>query len=104
MIQYNWVISAVEYAPTENELEKVIKAVHWRYQATEGEISVEAYGSQAMAEPDPENYTPYEEITEAMIIEWLEGSMDVEPMKEALKNLIEDVKNPKIIIDNPFKN
>lgn len=101
MINYKWII-AREFAPIENNLEKVIKSVHWRYQATEDDITTDIYGQHILKEVDPENFTPYEEITNELIIKWLEKALDVKSLQQNLKNQIKDIKNPKTIIDTNF--
>lgn len=97
-MEYKWII-AREFAPTENNLEKVIKSIHWRYQATEDNITVDTYGQYALPKADPDNFTPYKEITNEVIIEWLEEGLDIKSLQKKLKNQIEDIKNPKSVID-----
>ena len=97
-MEYNWIITR-EFAPQENNLEKVIKSIHWRYQAKEDDLIADIYGQYALPEADPENFTPYEEITDKVIIEWLEEALDIESLQKSLQNEIEDIKNPKTVID-----
>lgn len=97
-MEYKWII-AREFAPQENNLEKVIKSIHWRYQAKEDDLIADIYGQYALPEEDPENFTPYEEITDEIIIKWLEEVLDIESLQENLNNQIEETKNHKTVID-----
>lgn len=84
---YKWTISAVEREIEKDGLNDVIKAVHWRYSATnENEVSAQTYGVVAIGEPDAENFKPFEEVTEADVASWLESIFSVEPENEEGEN------------------
>ena len=107
MINYKWIINALEYAPKEGTLENVVKSVAWRYAAEkeyEGEIIYQdIYGSQAVGEPNPDNYIPYNDLTEQEVISWLEATLPVDEYQVILAAQIENIINPKIVVDNnPF--
>jgi hypothetical protein len=72
-ISYNWVISAMETAPVDGNLNDVVRVVHWRYQATDGDYQAETYSTYACAEPSPNDFTAYPDLTEADVISWLES-------------------------------
>lgn len=99
MINYKWTVSSLECVPSRDELTNIIQTVHWRLSATDDtdDISAETYGAQTLPDPDPEQYSEYEDITLETVVEWLEGQMDVEKIKENLQIQIEDKRNPKII-------
>ena len=97
MINYSWTISSLETASVDGELNDVVKIVHWRYKATDGEYSAETYSSFACAEPSPSDFTAYPDLTEADVIGWLENALDVQAMQESLASQIADLKNPKIV-------
>lgn len=101
MIQYKWVISAMENYPKADNLDNVVFLVHWRRQASEvdGEKtwSAETYGAQSMPAPSPEDYTHYEDLTFEQVCGWLEGTLNVEAIDESLANQIEEEKNPKVL-------
>ena len=104
-INYKWVISAMETAPVDGNLNDVVKVVHWRYQATDGDYQAETYSSYACGEPSPNDFTAYPDLTEADVIGWLESGLDVQAMEESLANQIADLKNPKIVnLGLPWEN
>ena len=105
MIKYTWVIAALESATEENSLNKVVKTVHWRYRGTDetSGIFYELFGAQAMDEPNVAVYIPYDELTEATVVSWLEKKLDVSSFQASIATEIEKIKNPPIVIDhNPF--
>lgn len=80
MITFNWTISAAEREVNLDGLENVIKTIHWTYRGTdENGVTAEAYGATAIGNPDPENFTPWEEVTDPVAIGWLENIMSTTP-------------------------
>jgi hypothetical protein len=99
MTQFKFVISALNCSVEKDGLPKVIHTIHWRYQAekTEGEKTyfVDTYGASGVGQPNPENFIPYEDITEAEIVSWLEATLPIEAMQVGLEAKIEEQINPK---------
>ena len=101
MIQYNWIISAMENYPKADGLNNVVFQVHYRRQATkiDGEKTwfAETYSVVNVPAPSLEDYTPYEDLTFEQVCGWLEGVLNVEAIDESLANQIEEQKNPKVL-------
>jgi hypothetical protein len=91
---YKWVISDLVAKIQDGDLEKVIETVHYRYQATDGEHTADVYGSVGLEAPDAESFKPFEEVTEADVISWLESKLDVEAMQEGLSKQLDAIANP----------
>jgi hypothetical protein len=91
---YSWIISNLVAKIQDGELSNVIETVHWRYQATDGEHTADVYGSVGLEAPDAESFKPFEEVTEADVIAWLESKLDVEAMQEGLSNQLDAIANP----------
>ena len=51
MTTFKWVVSQMDTAPSEDGLTDVVKVVHWRYQAEDGEYNAEVYGAMGCATP-----------------------------------------------------
>ena len=97
----SWSIAQCEYVLSESGLTNVINLLHWRLNAeeTDNEVTYHAssYGTQNLADPDPENYTPYADVTEANCIAWLHAEMGEEQVQSLLDSVaanIELQKNP----------
>lgn len=102
MISYAWTIPSLEVAPSDNGLDDVIKAAHWRYRATDSAdgLTAEVYGAHSFAAPAPASYTPFEEVTEADVIGWLEdliGEEGMDAMNAGLNTQIENARNPPVL-------
>ena len=97
MANYKWVINAVDCYTTKDGLEKVAYNVHWSYFATEGENNASMIGVQSVGEPSPDNFTPFDQLTEDQVVSWITASMDVEQMQANLDKQIEDLVAPKVV-------
>ena len=90
---YSWIISDLVAKIQDGELSNVIETVHYRYQATDGEHTADVYGSVGLEAPD-DNFKPFEEVTEADVIAWLESKLDVEAMQSGLDAQLDAIANP----------
>ncbi len=80
MTTFNWTISAVEREVSLDGLENVIKTIHWRYRGTdENGVTAETYGATAIGNPNPESFTPWQEVSDSVVIGWLESIMSTAP-------------------------
>ena len=106
MNNYNWIISALDCKVKEDDMTDVVYTVHWRYNATnENGITAEVYGAQDISSPNPEDFTPYDQITKEQVIGWLESSMDVAEMNKNLDEQINLIVNPvSVTLPPPFEN
>jgi hypothetical protein len=91
---YIWIISDLVAKIQDGELSNIIETVHWRYQATDGEHTADVYGSVGLEAPDAESFKPFEEVTEADVISWLEFKLDVEAMQSGLDAQLDAIANP----------
>lgn len=83
--EFKFVIPATERAVNLGGLQNVIKVAHWRLTATnESGITAETYSTLVLGSPNPEVFTLYEDITEEIVISWVEQSL------EALKIPVEE--------------
>jgi hypothetical protein len=101
-IVYNWVISAMnEYPTTPDGLDDVVFTVHWRRNATEivGDKTyfADTYGAQSVPAPDPDDFTPYPDLTFEQVCGWLEAALNVEAIDASLAQQIENQINPPVI-------
>lgn len=86
MTTFNWGIPAVERTLSVDGLTDVIKTVHWRYRATdENGVTAESYGAMSTNDPNPQDFTPFTEVTESDVILWLEDILDTVPEGEAIQ-------------------
>lgn len=94
---YKWIVSSMDTAPSEDNLTDVVKVVHYRYQAEDGDYTAEVYGTMDCATPSETDFTAYEDLTYEQVCAWLEAGLDVEAMGTNLAAQIENQKNPPIV-------
>jgi hypothetical protein len=95
MINYTWAIGPFDCTLNEDNMQKVVTTVHWRYRGTDEDgITAETYGAQSVGVPDPENFTPFLEISPEQAEGWLEAVMDMDAIQENIANQINLIKNP----------
>lgn len=101
MLDFKWVISQLDTAPSEDGLTDVVKTVHWRYQATEAAEDktwfAEVYGTMACETPSSTDFTAYPNLTEAQVEGWLDAGLDTAALQANLESQIEYQKNPPIV-------
>jgi hypothetical protein len=95
---FSWVISQLNCAVESEGLSNVINVIHWRYNATQvdGDKTwfAETYGATSVAQPNPQNFVPYEDVTEAEVISWLEATLPIDAMQASLEANINLQINP----------
>lgn len=96
---FNWTISQLE-RKSDNGF---VMNIHWRYSLTEDKHTAETYSAQSFTQ-ESEDFIPFNDITEADVIAWLEASLDVEQLQESLRSQIEILKNSPVIKGLPWAN
>jgi hypothetical protein len=110
---FTWVISQLDSIPSLDGMDKVISVIHYRAQKSyvtpkisEGTpqisevtplFTADTYGALAVDAPHEASFTPYDEVTKAMVEEWLEAGLDTEAIEANLDAQIENFLNPPIM-------
>jgi len=109
MINYSWIIpeNAFQVLQNENGLFNVIKYIKWIRCAEDidNDIIYQSEYSSIYGCPDPnaDNYIIYENLTEEIVVSWLESGLNMERIDGALAKDIANQKLPKTeILPNPF--
>ena len=90
-----WKINTLEYT---NDNDKGVVTAHWDCTVSEGEYSARRYGSCSFQPlPEGSDYVRFEDLTEEMVIGWVQATLDVEQMEDSLLAQIEEQKNPKTL-------
>jgi hypothetical protein len=97
-ITFAWVISQLDCAPSYEGMQDYVVTVHWRYTASFETYFTDIYGAQSYSEVAGPDFIPYADLTEDVVIGWLESSLDVPQMQAGLAQSIEDLVNPPIIV------
>jgi len=67
---YNWIIKKLE---TKNigDIKNVVFNIHWDLSITDGINAVNASGIQGLEYQDNQSFTPYENLTEKQVTDWI---------------------------------
>lgn len=82
-----------------------VQTVHWTAFQTDGDFTASTYSTVSFTKEDGINYVPYEQLTEAQVIEWVKASLGAEgvaAIDTALANNIADQKAPKVAAGTPW--
>lgn len=101
-INYVWVITSLDCIVSKDGLNNIIKNIHWRYRGYYNDITCEQYGVQHMGEPNPIEFIEYENLTQSIIISWLESQINVSDLQRKIQDNIQLIENPvKVTLPPP---
>lgn len=104
-VTYAWEFSTFEKAPALDGLVDVVKVIHWRLYAEDGQYKTSVYGTVVLAAPNPDNFVAYEDITKQWAIDAVSAVVDVPATEASLASVIECQKNPPVVsVAPPFQN
>ena len=94
---YAWNINALDTLISHDSNSNVIHTIHWTLKVTDDNSNTaETIGTHSV-EYDADNFTEYNDLTEADIISWLEASetgLDVAAIKANLDARVEEIATP----------
>lgn len=96
-IVYTWSFPQFDVVPSEDGMTDVVKTIHWRYDAVDGDYSAGAYGTVGLGEPNPTDFIPYNQLTEQWTVDAVSASVDVPAMQASLAQQIADEINPPVV-------
>lgn len=97
----SWVINGMECRPQEGNLQNVVIIVFWTRLAVEQsggkEYTASVYGSYACPEPNPNNFTPYNDLLQQQVDGWLNAGLPVAEIDAGLDAQIQSQINPQVV-------
>jgi hypothetical protein len=98
---YAWTINKLDVRPAQDSLSDVVYNIHWTYIATSDQLDgegnpykVELIGTSPVGEPDVDNFTNFNDLTQAQVEEWLVADQSVANIQEAADNQLEQIITP----------
>jgi len=96
---FNWTLPTLERQTADG----FVYTAHWRCTASDGDFSASSYGTAGFSQdPEADSFTPYEDLTEAQVLEWVWESVDKDATEAALAQKIEDQKHPTTAAGTPW--
>ena len=102
---YQLNINKLEVKTIENGLTDVVFLVHFSYVATtaDEEYTDQIISVASVAEPDPNMFVEFENLTEAQVESWVSAAVDLKKYREYLDDRInEKIAPPSEIKDVPW--
>jgi hypothetical protein len=95
---FTWNIAQLERKISDG----VVYTAHWTVTATRkvtdgDDLIAGSYGSVGFGEPDPDNFTPYADLTEGQVVNWVLaalGDEQVETICEGLSTQLDTKETP----------
>jgi hypothetical protein len=106
-ITYELSIKNMDAAPTEGDLQDVVKIIHWMYigkETVNGEdLYGDAIGAVEMNAPSSDSFTSFANLTEEQVKGWVESKLDLNSIQSDISAIIEVQKNPPTVVKiNPW--
>ena len=100
--EYKWTFNGIRVRKlTENSLTDAVISYEWRRGLQDGTFYVDTYGSLSLKNPDPENFTKYEDLTKEDFEQWTVDTLTQETVDRydvSLANQMKDLKSPTEVI------
>lgn len=96
-LTYTWNFPTLDIIYSEDGYQNVVQAVHWNYEANEGNFYENIAGCTPLPLPSG-SFVNYNDLTPAIVTGWVEGALGAEKvneMKLELANRLALKKNPK---------
>lgn len=98
MTTYKWNFPQFDVANAVNGCTNVVKTIHWRLTAINGNVQEGAYGSVALDDPDPASFVQLADVTEDWAIAAVTAKLEppLDKVKEALEAVIAQKMAPPV--------
>ena len=101
MANFSWLISQLDSIPSLDGMDKVISVIHYRAQKQYEEdvihFTADYYNLLKVDAPHEASFTPYDEVTQAMVESWLTAGLDTEAIEANLDAQIQNFLNPPLV-------
>jgi hypothetical protein len=98
-MNYEWQLGPLSVTLAKDGLTNVVYNVYWRLVGTDGDYSASAYGSVGIAAPESGDFTPYEELTQAQVQQWVIDALGAEQVALYEQSLADQVSRQKAPVD-----
>jgi hypothetical protein len=87
-MEFNWSVVNMDRKSADG----FVTTVHYNVSAVDGEFTASTYGTVGYTEEGA--FTPYSQLTEALVAGWVQNSLGKETVEAALAAQIDALKNP----------
>ncbi len=97
MTTFNWKISQLDRQSSDG----FVTQVHYRVEAVDESYRAETYGAVGF-DPTEESFAPFESLTEADVIGWVQTKLDQAEVETVLQTQIDALKAPVTLSGVPW--
>ena len=90
MTTYLWTIVNMDRLTSDN----FVVTVHYNVFATDGTYNASTYGTVGYTEQPGETYVPYADLTQEMVVGWVQTSLGKDTVEASLQSQIDAQINP----------
>lgn len=90
MTTFNWTINQLDRLTSDG----FVVTVHYNVGATDGEYQASTYGTTSYTQTPGETYIPYEDLTQAIVVGWVQEALGKDTVEASLQSQIDAQKNP----------
>jgi uncharacterized GH25 family protein len=90
MTTFNWSVNQMDRLTADG----FVVTVHYNVSATDDTYQASTYGTIGYTQEPGETYTPYDQLTEAQVVGWVQTSLGKDTVEASLQSQIELQKNP----------
>ena len=100
MTTFNWSVNQMDHLTADG----FVVTVHYNVSATDDTYQASTYGTIGYTQEPGETYTPYDQLTEAQVVGWVQTSLGKDTIEASLQSQIELQKNPVVATGTPWGN
>ena len=90
MTTYLWTISQMNRLTSDG----FVVTVHYNVSATDDTYQASTYGTTSYTQTPGETYIPYEDLTQAVVVGWVQEALGKDTVEASLQGQIDALKNP----------
>ena len=97
---YTWIIEQLDCYPEKDGHTDVVFTVHWRLNGTDGTNTATVYGTVGLTYEPGQPYTPYEDLTQAQVVGWVQAALGPEQVQALTDNVaaqLAAIANPPVV-------
>ena len=95
---FNWVISQLDCLPQSPEGADYVVTAHWSCNGSDGQYSGSVYSTCSFAVVQGEQFVPYADLTQDMVLSWCwANGVDKASAEAAVQQQIDNQINPPIV-------
>jgi len=98
MTTYTWTVTAMDCYPEVDGETDVVFTVHWTCSGEESGYASSVYSTQAVTVDSAEPFTPYAQLTQDQVLNWIWTSgVDKDATEATVNQQVQNLINPPVV-------